>query len=57
MALDPASVQQGPDFLLHVILDYVVDHKFAAIEALQDAIDTAEEEILQGPSAPSARRR
>ena len=34
-----------------MILDYVVDHKFAAIEALQDAIDTAEEEILRGPSA------
>jgi magnesium transporter len=51
VALDPASVQQGPDYLLHVTLDYVVDHKFAAIEALQDAIDTAEEEILQGPSA------
>ncbi len=51
VALDPASVQQGPDFLLHVTLDYVVDHKFAAIEAVQDAIDTAEEEILQGPSA------
>jgi magnesium transporter len=32
-------------------LDYVVDHKSAAIEAVQDAIDTAEEEILQGPSA------
>jgi magnesium transporter len=51
VALDPASVQQGPDYLLHVTLDYVVDHKFAAIEAVQDAIDTAEEDILQGPSA------
>jgi magnesium transporter len=51
VALDPASVQRGPDYLLHVTLDYVVDHKFAAIEAVQDAIDTAEEEILQGPSA------
>ena len=51
VALDPAGVQQGPDYLLHVTLDYVVDHKFAAIEAVQDAIDTAEEEILQSPSA------
>jgi magnesium transporter len=51
VALDPASVQPGPDYLLHVTLDYVVDHKFAAIEAVQDAIDTAEEEILRGPSA------
>ena len=51
VALDPASVQLGPDYLLHVSLDYVVDHKFAAIEAVQDAIDAAEEEILRGPSA------
>ena len=51
VALDPASVQRGPDYLLHITLDYVVDHKFAAIEAVQDAIDTAEEEILRGPSA------
>ena len=51
VALDPASVQPGPDYLLHVTLDYVVDHKFAAIEGVQDAIDTAEEEILRGPSA------
>jgi magnesium transporter len=50
VTLDPTSVKQGPDFLMHVTLDYVVDHKFAAIEAVQDAIDTAEEEILQGPS-------
>ena len=51
VALDPASVQAGPDYLLHLTLDYVVDHKFAAIEAVQDAIDAAEEDILQGPSA------
>ena len=56
VALDPAGMQPGPDYLLHVTLDYVVDHKFAAIEAVQDAIDTAEEEILQGPSAFSRRR-
>ncbi len=51
VASDPAGIRPGPDFLLHVILDYVVDHKFAAIEAVQEAIDAAEEEILRGPSA------
>jgi magnesium transporter len=48
---DPAGLLRGPDYLLHVVLDYVVDHKFGAIETIQDAIDTAEEQILQGPSA------
>ena len=38
----------GPDFLLEVILDDIVDEKFTAIEALQDQLDAAEEEILQG---------
>jgi magnesium transporter len=50
VTLDPAGIKQGPDFLLHIVLDYVVDHKFAAIEAVQDAIDTAEEEVLRKPS-------
>ena len=32
--------QQGPAYLMHVILDYVVDQKFTAIEALIDELDT-----------------
>jgi magnesium transporter len=40
------NVGQGPAYLLHVILDLVVDQKFIAIEALEDEINTAEEAIL-----------
>jgi magnesium transporter len=36
----------GPAFLLHFILDQVVDKKFIAIEALEDEINAAEEVIL-----------
>lgn len=36
----------GPDFLLHIIMDYVVDHKFVAIEALEDELDNAEELLI-----------
>jgi magnesium transporter len=43
--------RRGPDFLLEVILDDIVDEKFAAIEALQDQLDAAEEEILSGTGA------
>jgi magnesium transporter len=46
-ALDIANVEKGPDYLLHVILDFIVDKKFTAIEAVQDEIDAAEETILQ----------
>jgi magnesium transporter len=40
------NIGQGPAYLLHVILDVVVDQKFIAIEALEDEINTAEEAIL-----------
>jgi magnesium transporter len=44
--LDPQSVSEGPAFLLHVILDSIVDQKFLAIEILEDELDKAEETIL-----------
>jgi magnesium transporter len=43
-ALD--TVRKGPDFLLHTILDFAVDGKFGAIEALEDDINAAEETML-----------
>ncbi len=44
---DLDQARKGPDYLLAVILDDIVDEKFAVIEALQEQLDTAEEEILQ----------
>jgi magnesium transporter len=44
---ESAAVGKGPDFLLHVILDHTVDSKVAAIEAMEDDIEAAEEELLQ----------
>jgi magnesium transporter len=41
------TVEKGPDFLLHVLLDYTVDSKVAAIEAMEDDIEAAEEELLR----------
>ena len=45
------SVRKGPAFLMHVILDYVVDQKFVAIEALEDQLDAAEEVIMASLSS------
>jgi len=45
------SVRKGPAFLMHVILDYVVDRKFVAIEALEDQLDAAEEVIMASLSS------
>ena len=47
---DIQSAQQGPAFLMHVILDHVVDQKYLAIEALEDELDTQEETMLANVS-------
>ena len=46
LELESESIRQGPDNLLHLILDHVVDQKFDAIEALEAELDRAEETIL-----------
>ncbi len=48
---DIESARQGPAFLMHVILDHIVDHKFAAIESLEDELDLAEETMLASVSS------
>ena len=40
------SARNGPAFLLHIILDQVVDEKFMAIEALEEKLNEGEEVIL-----------
>lgn len=49
--VDGGNVRQGPDLLLHVVLDFVVDGKLRAIEAVQEEIDATEEGILQDLTA------
>jgi magnesium transporter len=44
--VDRENVLQGPDYLLHVILDYIVDDKFNTITALQEELDAIEESII-----------
>jgi len=44
---DLEHARKGPDFLLQLLLDDIVDEKFEAIEALQDRLDAIEEELLR----------
>jgi magnesium transporter len=46
METDMESARHGPAFLMHVILDHVVDQKFLAIDALEDELNTQEETML-----------
>ena len=48
--MDIESARQGPSFLMHVILDHVVDQKFLAIGALEDELDALEESMLADAS-------
>jgi magnesium transporter len=45
------SARHGPSFLMHVILDYVVDQKFVTIEALEDELDAVEGAMLSDASS------
>jgi magnesium transporter len=48
--MDLSQVSLGSDFLLHVILDDLIDRKFQAVEALRDELETIEEEIINAAS-------
>ena len=42
------KVRNGPSFLLHLLIDFVVDRKFLAIDQIETKLDNDEDEILQG---------
>jgi magnesium transporter len=46
---DERLMNRGPDWLLHSILDAMVDEYLPIVDAVDEAIDRAEEEILQSP--------
>ncbi len=48
--LDPEGIRRGPAYLLHVILDQLVDRKSDAIESLEEKLEAAEESILSDPA-------
>ena len=44
------NARKGPAFLMHVIMDHIVDQKFHAIEAMEDELEEAEEILLSTPA-------
>lgn len=40
------SARNGPAFLMHVIMDHIVDQKFHAIETMEEELEEAEEALL-----------
>ncbi|MFZ2960566.1 MAG: magnesium transporter CorA family protein [Candidatus Ozemobacteraceae bacterium] len=45
--LELPDIKKGPDSLLHVIMDFIVDKKFLAIEGIQEEIEDIEEQVLK----------
>ena len=50
LELETQSIGQGPAFLLHVLLDQIVDRKFIEIEKLEEEMIQAEESVLADPA-------
>jgi magnesium transporter len=48
---DTGQAKTGPAFLMHIILDYIVDQKFQAFEALENELEEAEDGVLDHPSS------
>ncbi len=46
MELNPKKIMQGPAFLLHIILDYIVDRKLLVIDNFENDLDKAEEIMI-----------
>lgn len=45
------SSKEGPDFLMHIILDYLVDQKYKAFDDMEDELEKAEEMLLKDVEA------
>jgi magnesium transporter len=43
------NIKKGPAYLLHIIMDHIVDQKFLAIDAMEDELEEAEEFLLSSP--------
>jgi magnesium transporter len=50
MGTDLETARHGPAFLMHVVLDSVVDQKFVAIEEFENELNAAEESMLADPA-------
>jgi len=44
----PRLLKKGPGFVLYAVMDFVVDHYFPIVDALDDALDDLEEQIFRG---------
>jgi len=47
---DSLNAKAGPAFLMHIVLDYLVDRKFEAFDALEDDLEISEDGVIDNPA-------
>jgi magnesium transporter len=52
----PKPVDRGPSFVVHTLLDTVVDDYQAIADAIEDEVESLEEALLRDPTAPAGKR-
>jgi magnesium transporter len=53
----PRLLVQGPGFVLYAIMDFVVDHYFPIVDALEDELETLEDQIFSEQFSRETTRR
>jgi len=48
---DSPALRTGPEYLLHKVLDYLVDEKYDSFDTMEDELEEAEESLLDDVSA------
>jgi len=44
---DPSYIRNGPAFLMHKVLDHIVDQKYCAFDTMEDELEAAEDLLLE----------
>ncbi len=47
LRLEPQNLGQGPDFLMHALMNHAIDGKHKAIDSIECEVDDAEESIIR----------
>ena len=51
IARDMDAIRLGPSYLLHQVVDTIVDHKLMAVEEIEEKLDEDEDAILKDASS------
>lgn len=53
----PQLLRKGPGFVLYALMDFVVDHYFPIVDALEDALEDLEDEVFGGKFSRETTQR